>query len=72
MALAKGLAAYLNSTIVDKYFRQFNGHTQVNATDLRCLHYPQKTRLEGLGQRITDLGMKQDELDVLVKQELFS
>jgi adenine-specific DNA-methyltransferase len=35
MDLAKGLASFLNSTLVDVYFRQFNGHTQVNATDLR-------------------------------------
>ena len=42
MALAKGLAAFLNSTVVDVYFRQFNGHTQVNATDLRSLNYPSK------------------------------
>lgn len=37
MPLAKGLASFLNSTVVDVYFRQFNGHTQVNATDLRSL-----------------------------------
>ena len=38
--LAEGLALYLNSTVVDSYFRQFSGHTQVNATDLRSLQYP--------------------------------
>ena len=32
-----GLAAFLNTTTVDQFFRQFNGHTQVNATDLRSL-----------------------------------
>jgi adenine-specific DNA-methyltransferase len=38
--LAYGLAAYLNSDLVDRCFRLFNGHTQVNATDLRYLRYP--------------------------------
>lgn len=40
LSLAKGLSAFLNSTLVDSYFRQFNGHTQVNAEDLRALRYP--------------------------------
>ncbi|HYX16453.1 MAG TPA: Eco57I restriction-modification methylase domain-containing protein, partial [Nostoc sp.] len=35
LTLARGLAVYLNSTLVDAFFRLFNGHTQVNATDLR-------------------------------------
>lgn len=69
--LAKGLAAFLNSTIVDVYFRQFNGHTQVNATDLRSLNYPTKTELEKLGRRIADPGMPQEQLDALVEEELF-
>lgn len=43
--LAEGLAAYLNSPEVDQYFRQFNGHTQVNATDLRNLRYPTEEEL---------------------------
>jgi len=71
MALAKGLAAFLNSTVVDAYFRQFNGHTQVNATDLRSLNYPAKTKLKGLGRRVDDPGLPQAELDALVKDELF-
>ena len=50
MDLAGGLAAFLNSTLVDVYFRQFNGHTQVNATDLRNLRYPTRAELESLGR----------------------
>jgi adenine-specific DNA-methyltransferase len=48
--LAMGLAAFLNSTAVDDYFRLFSGHTQVNATDLRNLHYPDRASLEALGR----------------------
>jgi predicted RNA methylase len=48
--VAYGLAIFLNSTAVDDYFRQFNGHTQVNATDLRLLKYPAMDTLIALGQ----------------------
>jgi adenine-specific DNA-methyltransferase len=48
--LAKGLTLFLNSTIVDLFFRQFNGHTQVNATDLRNLRYPDLAELKFLGR----------------------
>lgn len=71
MALAKGLAAFLNSTFVDLYFRQFNGHTQVNATDLRSFNYPSRAELERLGERITDLEMPQEQLDGIVEREFF-
>jgi adenine-specific DNA-methyltransferase len=47
---AYGLAAFLNSTPVDQYFRRFNGHTQVNATDLRKLKYPDLNILKSLGR----------------------
>jgi adenine-specific DNA-methyltransferase len=63
--LAKGLAAYLNSSAVDSYFRQFNGHTQVNATDLRSLPYPRREQLETLGGRIGDIFPDQGALDRL-------
>lgn len=66
MKLAKGLAAYLNSTIVDCYFRQFNGHTQVNAADLRNLRYPTREQLDLLGSRIPEQFPQQTALDELV------
>lgn len=48
--LAYGLAVFLNTTAVDETFRRFNGHTQVNATDLRLLRYPDQKRLIALGK----------------------
>ena len=48
--LAHGLAAYLNTTAVDGHFRRFNGHTQVNATDLRLMKYPSRAALIALGK----------------------
>lgn len=70
--LAKGLAAYLNSTLVDTFFRQFNGHTQVNATDLRNITYPTANQLEILGKKIPVQFADQCELDRFVREVLFS
>ena len=71
MDLAKGLAVFLNSTLMDVYFRQFNGHTQVNATDLRNLRYPTPAQLESLGRKIGEVFPDQAELDGFVERELF-
>jgi adenine-specific DNA-methyltransferase len=49
MDLARGLSAFLNSEAVDQYFRIFSGHTQVNATDIRSLHFPTRAQLVALG-----------------------
>lgn len=64
--LARGLAAFLNSTMVDGYFRQFNGHTQVNATDLRSLPYPPRHALERLGQLVGAAVADQELVDSVV------
>jgi adenine-specific DNA-methyltransferase len=64
--LARGLTAYLNWSVVDDYFRHFNGHTQVNATDLRSLPYPSAAILTELGAQFTDGFPAQTELDALV------
>ncbi len=68
--LARGLAVFLGSTLIDIYFRQFNGHTQVNATDLRALRYPSLEVLERIGQRVQDIFPSQDEIDMMIEKEL--
>jgi adenine-specific DNA-methyltransferase len=70
VTVAKGLAAFLNSTLVDLYFRQFSGHTQVNAADLRSLRYPSWNSLVALGRRIGQIFPAQEELDRLVEGAL--
>lgn len=52
--LARGLAAFLNSTLVDQYVRTFSGHTQINATDLRELRYPDADYLCAVGALLAD------------------
>jgi tRNA1(Val) A37 N6-methylase TrmN6 len=49
-SLANGLAVFLNTTAVDENFRRFNGHTQVNATDLKLIKYPSRKVLMELGE----------------------
>ncbi|MBL9146172.1 MAG: Eco57I restriction-modification methylase domain-containing protein [Verrucomicrobiaceae bacterium] len=68
--LALGLFVYLNSTLVDQYFRCFSGHTQVNATDLRKLAYPDRATLEAMGTALKRSDSSQDELDHLVEHHL--
>jgi adenine-specific DNA-methyltransferase len=70
MTLALGLSAFLNSSLVDNFFRQFNGHTQVNATDLRSLRYPSRETLQRLGRRLHVWPTDQRTLDEIIKEEL--
>lgn len=61
-ALARGLAVFLNTTAVDEYFRRFNGHTQVNATDLKLMKYPSRNALIQLGEWALEQGRLTQEL----------
>lgn len=64
--LAYGIAAYLNSSFVDTHFRSFNGHTQVNATDLRQMKYPSRDALMKLGTWAK--GIKSFDQDIIDEQ----
>jgi adenine-specific DNA-methyltransferase len=66
-ALAHGLAVFLNTTAVDEAFRRFNGHTQVNATDLRLMKYPSRDVLAQLGE----WAMQQESLTQSLIDDMF-
>ncbi|MBK5072054.1 Eco57I restriction-modification methylase domain-containing protein [Budviciaceae bacterium CWB-B4] len=68
--LAKGLYIYLNSSLVDKYYRQFGGHTQINATDLRALNYPSADLLCRMGTKLSQINITQSEIDAILDEEL--
>lgn len=66
--LARGLAVFLNTTAVDQAFRRFNGHTQVNATDLRLMKYPSRSALIALGRwAMQQERLTQEQIDARVE-----
>lgn len=71
-ALAYGFSVYLNTSFVDNFFRRFNGHTQVNATDLRQLRYPSRDRLMQIGKwAMRQKSLTQDVMDCHVQEVLY-
>jgi adenine-specific DNA-methyltransferase len=68
--LAHGLCWWLNSSLVDKFFRTFSGHTQVNATDLRTLRFPAVGTLRELGAKVSGQLPNQENIDARVNAAL--
>ncbi len=66
--LARGLAVFLNSSLLDRYFRLFSGHTQVNATDLRKVRYPSRRQLLQLGQVMENILGDQQTVDAALEK----
>src|SRR5713226_4806502 len=63
---AYGLAALLNSALIDRYFRTINGNTQVNATEIRTLPLLPMRDIKIIGEKI----QKMPQLDPLVIEEM--
>jgi adenine-specific DNA-methyltransferase len=71
--IATGLCLWLNSTVVDQFFRTFSGHTQVNATDLRSMRYPSTDQLSSLGAALGQGAWPdQQKIDSLVTAYVFT
>ena len=63
-----GIAALLNSRIIDNYFRSLNGNTQVNATEIRGLPLPNIEAVKEIGNAVykSEVGGKEVDIDDII------
>lgn len=67
---ANGIAALLNSDILDSYFRIFNGNTQVSATELRRMPLPPLRLICEIGQQVMNSEDVQERIEEIVSKAL--
>ena len=67
-----GLAALLNSALLDRYFRTISGNTQVNATELRTMNFPDLKTLASIGKLIRGIleGASSTEIERIILRKL--
>lgn len=69
---ARGLTLWLSSSIIDEWYRQVSGSTQVNATDLRQMPCPSRIQLAALADSLpVDNAVSQSRIDETIER-LFS
>lgn len=68
---AWGLAAYFNSTFVDRYFRAVSGNTQVNAAEIRAMPLPDRKTISRIGLEVESMrGPNPSQVDFIVASAL--
>ena len=66
-----GIAAVFNSSLIDSYFRILSGNTQVNATEIRNMHFPSLDVIASIGKAIQRVGEKApSEIEQIVSEKL--
>jgi len=67
---AYGLAAVFNSVLLDRYFRTISGNTQVNATEIRSMNFPDLKVVAKIGRQARSLPvMTADRIEKIVLKE---
>jgi adenine-specific DNA-methyltransferase len=67
---AFGIAALLNTGLIDNYFRSLNGHTQVNATEIRNLPLPDLSVIKKIGEVVSKAKELPANLDEMIGSQL--
>jgi len=67
---AFGIAALLNTGLIDNYFRSLNGHTQVNATEIRTLPLPDLSVIRKIGEVVSKAKDPSANLDEMIGSQL--
>ena len=69
---AFGIAVILNTAFIDNFFRSLNGNTQVNATEIRSLPFPNIEAIRKIGKLVYESKSYQDGfyLDSIVAEVL--
>jgi adenine-specific DNA-methyltransferase len=65
-----GIAALLNTGLIDNYFRSLNGHTQVNATEIRNLPLPDLSVIKKIGEVVSKTKDLPANLDEIIGSQL--
>jgi adenine-specific DNA-methyltransferase len=66
-----GLAGLFNSALFDRYFRTISGNTQVNATEVRTMPFPDLAAVARIGSRIRECRtLTPDVVEHIVRGEL--
>jgi adenine-specific DNA-methyltransferase len=68
---ALGITSLLNSYIYDEYFKTFNGNTQVSASELKKIPFPETSTIKFIGSRVSRLSKKnQEKINNIVSKAL--
>lgn len=67
---AFGIAALLNTGLIDNYFRSLNGHTQVNATEIRNVPLPDLPVIRKIGELVSKAKDLPGNLDEMIGPQL--
>jgi adenine-specific DNA-methyltransferase len=60
----------LNTGLIDNFFRSLNGHTQVNANEIRSLPMPDLSTIRKIGEMIAKAKDLPENFDRIISAEL--